>query len=316
MNDLRVKNWDKFQHYTDRNPPWIKVYNTLLNDYQFTKLQDHARWQLIGIWLLASRCDNKLPADADFLQRAILSTEPIDLDALIEAGWLEPHDGVQPEGWPSRYVSAQDRKAVMDRDKKKCVECGSKRRLEIDHIIPVSQNGTSSIDNLQVLCRSCNRKKHNTLQSPEHLSSISLASVLPETETETEAETEFGTKVPGNPVVENSQNGTAQDGETWNEILAPLARRAGGEKHVGNWLAWCKNSLAKGVSVERLEARIGGLCELRDRGVFGEWIEKGVPMTPAIFERTPQLRQECDSAWIKYGPNRSGDIVKRLGVTL
>ena len=126
----------------------------------------------------------------------------------------------------------------------------------------------------------------------------------------------FGSKLPGNPVVENSKNGTAQDGETWNERLAPLARRAGGEKHIARWLAWCKNSLLTGVSVEQLEARIGGLCELRDKGVFGEWIEKGVPMTPAIFERTPQLRQECDSAWIKYGPNRSGDIVKRLGVTL
>jgi len=27
---LRVKNWGKFQHYKDRNPPWIKLHRGLL----------------------------------------------------------------------------------------------------------------------------------------------------------------------------------------------------------------------------------------------------------------------------------------------
>ena len=118
-------------------------------------------------------------------------------------------------------------------------------------------------------------------------------------------------------VVDNSRNGTtatAQIEETWNAKLAPHCRRAGGEKHTGNWLSWCKRRMDEGVSVDALEARVGGLCELRDKGVFGEWIEKGVPMTPAIFERTPQLRQECDSAWIKYGPQdrATQDIVRGM----
>ena len=100
--------------------------------------------------------------------------------------------------------------------------------------------------------------------------------------------------------VENSQNGTPQD-ETWNARLAPFCRRAGGEKHVGNWLAWCKRMIALGVSVDVLEARVGGLCEMRDRGIF-EHIAKGEVMTPAVFERDPTLRQQADSAWSKYGP--------------
>ena len=29
---------------------------------------------------------------------------------------------------------------------------------EIDHILPVSQEGSDDIDNLQLLCRTCNRK--------------------------------------------------------------------------------------------------------------------------------------------------------------
>ena len=33
-----VKNWDEFQHYKDRNPPWIKLHNHLLDDYEFEML--------------------------------------------------------------------------------------------------------------------------------------------------------------------------------------------------------------------------------------------------------------------------------------
>lgn len=42
-----------------------------------------------------------------------------------------------------------------------CAKCLSKDRLEIDHIFPKSLGGSDNISNLQILCRSCNRKKKN-----------------------------------------------------------------------------------------------------------------------------------------------------------
>ena len=55
------------------------------------------------------------------------------------------------------------RHQVFKRDGYRCRECGASKdetSLEIDHIVPVARGGTNNIDNLQTLCRECNRMKH------------------------------------------------------------------------------------------------------------------------------------------------------------
>lgn len=72
-----------------------------------------------------------------------------------------------------RRVSPTQRKTVLERDGYKCRICGISKqyldgkvpglgeylRLEIDHIVPIAQGGTSDESNLQCLCWRCNSLK-------------------------------------------------------------------------------------------------------------------------------------------------------------
>lgn len=90
MTYLAIKNWSEFQHYKDRNPPWIKLHRTLLDDYEFGCLQDASKLHLILIWLFASQCEGRVPDDPVFLQKKLgLTTKP-DLKTLVDHGFLIP----------------------------------------------------------------------------------------------------------------------------------------------------------------------------------------------------------------------------------
>jgi len=86
---FKVPNLDKWQHYKDRCPPWIKLHRDIFNDYEFSCLQDASKAHLVYIWLLASQMDNKLPADAKWIANKINATDAVNLKLLIEKGFIE-----------------------------------------------------------------------------------------------------------------------------------------------------------------------------------------------------------------------------------
>jgi HNH endonuclease len=61
----------------------------------------------------------------------------------------------------TRYIPDELRKTILTRDSYKCCACGSQSYLEMDHIIPLSKGGATSLNNLQTLCHGCNLKKGN-----------------------------------------------------------------------------------------------------------------------------------------------------------
>ena len=66
----------------------------------------------------------------------------------------------------SRSISRSVMLQVIRRDQGVCRSCGKNvadDEVEFDHIIPHSKGGPSTVDNIRLLCRPCNRKKGDNL---------------------------------------------------------------------------------------------------------------------------------------------------------
>ena len=88
MEYFIVKNWLKFQHYKDRNPPWIKLHFEMLSSEDWVCLKDDARVLAIACMLIASRNEGKVPNNTEYIKRvAYLNTTP-DFKPLICCGFL------------------------------------------------------------------------------------------------------------------------------------------------------------------------------------------------------------------------------------
>lgn len=90
MRTFTVKNFESFNHYksAEGSPKWIKLYRDLLADYDFQALDDAARSHLVLIWLLYSQVKKPLPLDPKWIGQRIAATSKVDLDALVNAGFL------------------------------------------------------------------------------------------------------------------------------------------------------------------------------------------------------------------------------------
>lgn len=83
---------------------------------------------------------------------------------VLEGGFCEFCGWAEEEEEPrSRYIPERVRHKVWRRDMGRCVECGTKKLLEFDHIIPFSKGGNNTVRNIQLLCENCNRSKHNKI---------------------------------------------------------------------------------------------------------------------------------------------------------
>lgn len=61
-----------------------------------------------------------------------------------------------------RRISHGQRTRIFERDRYRCVTCGTWEDLTIDHKIPESRGGTDDDENLQTMCRPCNCSKGTT----------------------------------------------------------------------------------------------------------------------------------------------------------
>jgi hypothetical protein len=95
------------------------------------------------------------------------------------AGWSPPEGWQADPSWPpappgwqfwvpvrgavgernTRSIPQDVKIAVSVRDQGRCVQCGSVEYLHYDHKIPWSKGGANTVNNIQLLCGRCNRRK-------------------------------------------------------------------------------------------------------------------------------------------------------------
>ena len=150
------KNFRQFE----RTRHEIRLPYDLLNDIRFRQLPDASKAHVICLLLLSARMRNLLPNHSVKLERLIGATEPLDISAL--ADFIDFTTAERPdfeEVSARKRIPDSVRAAVIVRDSGRCRRCRGTSNLEVDHIVPVSRNGNSEENNLQTLCRRCNRRK-------------------------------------------------------------------------------------------------------------------------------------------------------------
>jgi hypothetical protein len=88
---MRIKNWKKFQHFSHRRPPWIRLYRTLLDDKDWHSLSGDLVKFLVNLWLLASEDETKegiLPDRATISFRLRKSENEVNAYLSALCNWL------------------------------------------------------------------------------------------------------------------------------------------------------------------------------------------------------------------------------------
>jgi len=86
---IEIVNWDRFQHYADRDPIWIKNYTALLDNPDYRNLTLPQRATLHGLWLLYAKSHRAIRDDTASVTRALgVRVTSATLEALNDAGFI------------------------------------------------------------------------------------------------------------------------------------------------------------------------------------------------------------------------------------
>jgi hypothetical protein len=96
-----IKAWDTFQHYKDRDPPWVKLYRDLLTAESWVLGTDDSRLVQVASMLLAARYRNATPLNFTLFARVASLDLPESrfraaIDHLVSTGFLEIQGDAQP----------------------------------------------------------------------------------------------------------------------------------------------------------------------------------------------------------------------------
>jgi len=134
---MRIKHWNKFQHFKDRKPPWVKLYRDLLDDLDWHELDAQASKVLVMLWLIASEDEGRIPPTKTLAFR-LRMTEKQTNDCLNKLShWLEQDDiNTISERYQDDSLETE-RETEKEKEKEAETKRGTKgSRLSADWVLP------------------------------------------------------------------------------------------------------------------------------------------------------------------------------------
>lgn len=134
---MRIKNWQKFQHYKERKPPWVKLYRELLDDIEWNQLPGDAAKTLIMLWLVASEDDGHLPDIKTLCFRLRVPEKSFNDSISMLSHWLE-HDDSDVQA-----TRKQGAELETETERETEEEIETKRETEEEKDVAVPNRGTA-----------------------------------------------------------------------------------------------------------------------------------------------------------------------------
>jgi len=96
MKYIKIANWDKFQHYKARNPPWYKLLAEIIDEFdqktgepkKFYSLPDTAKLTFVLLGCLRTRYDKQIPYKSNAQLKKMLGINTLNLQPLIDKGFI------------------------------------------------------------------------------------------------------------------------------------------------------------------------------------------------------------------------------------
>jgi hypothetical protein len=317
---LTPKNWKSFQHYKDRAPLWIKLHRGLLDNIDYHLLTPLAGKSLPLIWLIASEKDGILPdADEIAFRLRISAPEAADvLDQLTRRGFLIETNISEPaeqgatlaqtiaanNGFGSRHIPDAIKRMAWERDQGKCKKCGSVENIEYDHVHPVSKGGNSELDNIQLLCRPCNRSKRVSIATRAQQPSDDSRSLEKENIDKRERETEKnGAVAPPDPSIPERDyflRGREVLGKGAGGLIGKLLKAKGGN------VALARSAIEQASQKQNPTEYIAAICRgppaIKPNTAHQQERQTGREILDGIGEFISGSGSEADTGILRYDP--------------
>lgn len=130
-------------------------------------MPEHMQRRLIMLFCLEGKLQSLNDDEIAFAMRISLS-ELIDTknlfvnEGLITKDWNIIYWKDKPEGRLSTALWSVLRSKIFNRDNYTCQYCGERgKKLECDHVMPISRGGGNEESNLVTACFKCNRSKRD-----------------------------------------------------------------------------------------------------------------------------------------------------------